>query len=473
LGLDWSRREARARRADDDARRALHESTARWEPDAKRLRELIDTARTLGTDQAPTLLPGCPVALKYGEIAFYWLPSVSLVETSLERDQCTDGYSGCSLQVLRNVEWQFGATRGTVEPGPDAPAVLDVGSVTITNMRVVFQGPKQARVWAFSKLLGTQDDAATPRTAIAVSNHQRVLGVQYTEEEAEEFRFRLHLALAEQRGDRAAIVTALENERAQHDAARPEFVPPGPQGSITSPLRDFNAWPRWARIAVPSVVIVLLGMGMGAVTEGQAKPTFEAQTPLASLLPTTPPIPPATTRTPRLTTTRLAASTTRTTRAPGTTPTTASRTRPTDPPPAGSVVAALSPAPAHGRRHGTQPTDPPLTSPPTTAPPVTDPPTTTPPVTGPPTTTPPSTDPPTTTPPSTDPPTTTPPSTDPPTTEPPSTSPPTTEPPDQQSVEPGDPCSTLGATGHTPDGSTVVCAVVLDGLNVKLRWVLV
>ena len=460
MGLDWSRRDARARRAEEDARRAFQEATARWEPDSKRLRELIETARTLGTDEAPTLgtdeaptlLPGCPVALKRGEIAFYWLPSVSLVETSLEPDQCNDGYSGCSLHVLRNVEWQFGATHDDVEPGPDAPTVLDVGSVTITNQRVVFQGPKHARVWSFSKLLGTQDDAATPRTAIAVSNHQRVLGVQYTEEEAEEFRFRLHLALAEQQGDRAAIVAALENERAQHDAARPVVSVPGPQGSIAAPLRDFNAWPRWAQIAVPSLVIVLLGVAMGAVTEGQARPTFEAPTPLVSLLPTTPPIPPDTATLPRLTTTRVAASaTTHATLPHASTSTTArarARARRTAPPPAGSAVIALSPAPAHGHRHGSTPT---------TRPRVTDPPTTTPP----------STDPPTTTPPSTDPPTTTPPSTDPPT-----TSPPSTDPPVEQSVVPGDPCSPLGATAQTADGSPVICVLELDGLNVEFRWLL-
>jgi hypothetical protein len=219
-------RDSRARRAAATSERTYEEAAARWSADDVRLRGLIDTARTLGTGDGPAPLTGCPVVLKRGEHAFLWLSAVALVETRRERGHYQGGYSGFSFHVMRNVNWRVGATRGHFEPGPEAPTVIDTGSVTITDQRVVFQGSKQAREWPFSKLLGVHDDPATPWTAIAVSNRQKVSGVLYSTAEAEEFRFRLHLAVADQSGNRDAFVAALEQERVQHDAARP--VPPRP-----------------------------------------------------------------------------------------------------------------------------------------------------------------------------------------------------------------------------------------------------
>jgi len=454
--LDWSHREARARRAEAEASRAYHDALARWAPNAQRLRELIDTAQTLGTaDAAP--MPGCPIALKYGEAPFFWLPNVSLVETDLDRDRCNDGYSGCSLHVLRNVEWRARGTRDSTVPVAETPPVVDVGTVTITNHRVVFQGEKHARVWSFSKLLGIHDDATTPWTAIAVSNHQKVFGLLYTEDDAEEFRFRLHLAVAEQQGNRAAVIASLEQERTEHDAVRPEAPVPGsvppPMGS---PVRGFAAWPRWARVTIPIVVVAVLGVMMGAVTGGQASTTFEAQSPLGAFIPKDPPgapiatVPPRTTKrisptgrssTPRRVTLRAT---------PGTTETRLL--------PPGSVAARVLPP---ARHRAPSPSRPPTTSPP---------PTTEPPTTSPPTTEPPSTSPPTTSPPTTSPPTTEPPTTSPPTTEPPTTSPPTTEPPEGGDV-PGAPCSPVGAVGQTSDGAPMLC--VVDILGGGSYWLLI
>jgi hypothetical protein len=307
-----------------------------------------------------------------------------------------------------------------------------------------------------------------------VAKQQKVLGVQYTEDEAEEFRFRLHLALAERQGNRAAVVAALEHERVEHDAARPVLSVPGYQQPTSPPLRGYDAWPRWARVTVPIFTVVVLGVMMGVVTGGEAHSTFEAESPLSSLLPTRPPGPPTTTAPRRITTTKLAASRPRTTQPPASPPATAGRVRVRVRRPDGSVVIALSPPPPKGRGHSFRTkrppptTAPPSTSPPTTAPPVTDPPTTAPPVTDPPTTAPPVTDPPTTAPPVTDPPTTAPPVTDPPT-----TSPPPTDPPGSEAMVPGDLCSPLGATAVTADGAPVLCVLELNGLDIEFRWSLV
>ena len=64
MRVTWSLRDARARRDEESVQRAFDDASARWEHTAGRLGELIDTAHTLGIDDAPLLPPGCPVALK-------------------------------------------------------------------------------------------------------------------------------------------------------------------------------------------------------------------------------------------------------------------------------------------------------------------------------------------------------------------------------------------------------------------------
>lgn len=335
VGIVESWREARARKAAAAAERSFQAATASWTADDQRLRELITAAQELGTDDAPPLPPGCPVVLKRGERAYYWLDSVSLVETRRGVGTYQGGYSGFSFHVMRNVNWRVGGTRGHFEPGPESPTVIDAGSVTITNQRVVFQGSKQAREWAFSKLLGVHDDPATPWTAIAVSNRQKVSGVLYTPAEAEEFRFRLHLALADQGGNRAAFVAALDAERAQHDAARPVAIKPGEGPAGTSAFTAVAGGPRWARIGVPVVAVLVLLGAISAATGGNTKKTA-APTTLATSAPTTVTPHASVTTTPPSTIAQVVATAPPTTHAPVTaapTPRTSTPTQAPAPPP--------------------------------------------------------------------------------------------------------------------------------------------
>jgi hypothetical protein len=54
--------------------------------------------------------------------------------------------------------------------GKEAPTPVDTGVATITNQRIVFQGPLQTREWDYAKLLGYQHFDSPPWTAIQVSN---------------------------------------------------------------------------------------------------------------------------------------------------------------------------------------------------------------------------------------------------------------------------------------------------------------
>jgi hypothetical protein len=110
--------------------------------------------------------------------------------------------------------------------GDEVPAPIDTGTVTITNQRVVFQGAKQAREWAFTKLLGYQHDPALPWTAIQVSNRTKVSGVLYDREHADEFHFRLALALANYHDEVAGFAQQLRGEAEAHNEKRPAPPPP-------------------------------------------------------------------------------------------------------------------------------------------------------------------------------------------------------------------------------------------------------
>jgi hypothetical protein len=93
--------------------------------------------------------------------------------------------------------------------------------VTITDRRVVFQGPKQTREWDFSKLVGYEHFDHPAWTAIQVSNRQKTSGVLYGDEHAELAQFRIELALKHYQGGVDAFVTELTNEIAQHQTTRP------------------------------------------------------------------------------------------------------------------------------------------------------------------------------------------------------------------------------------------------------------
>jgi hypothetical protein len=99
--------------------------------------------------------------------------------------------------------------------------------MTITNQRVVFQGAKQAREWSYSKLIGMQHDPQQPWTAIQVSNRQKVSGFLYDNDNAPEIRFRLALGVALFNDASDELAASLEQELAEHDAAKPpEIAPP-------------------------------------------------------------------------------------------------------------------------------------------------------------------------------------------------------------------------------------------------------
>ena len=196
-----------------------------WQVEHQRLQELVDVARNfqgigLGED------PRIPLELHGGERVYYVAAGAALIEPRRLPSHWEGGYSGFSFRIARGVRWQVGGTRGHTVPGAEVPTPIDTGTATITDQRVVFQGAKQAREWAYAKLLGYQHDPSEPWTAIQVSNRQKVSGVLYDRAHADEFQFRLALALAHFHHDMDGFVRHLEAQVAEQAKAEP--LPPPP-----------------------------------------------------------------------------------------------------------------------------------------------------------------------------------------------------------------------------------------------------
>lgn len=119
------------------------------------------------------------------------------------------------------------------QQGVSQLALVENGRVTITSLRVVFNGSKN-REWSYDKLEQLQHVGDT-QTIIKVSNRQKPSGVQYAD--AERTRLFIDLAMADLYGGRAATVAAVERRLAAHTSDRPHPPQhPGPPPSL--PLHD-------------------------------------------------------------------------------------------------------------------------------------------------------------------------------------------------------------------------------------------
>lgn len=226
MGFLESRRQRAEERRREQAAEEAQRAYADWYADHQELKDLRDHATEFtGVTNAES--PELPVVLKKGERAFFVGQGAALIEPRRGRGQYVGGYAGFSFRVMKGVRFHTGSSRGTYIPGEETPTPIDEGTVTITNQRVVFQGTKQAREWAFAKVLGVQHDPALPWTSLHVSNRQKVSGILYDEANMALVRFRLSLAIAHFQGDLAGFVTQLDRELAEHRSLQPPY--PGTQ----------------------------------------------------------------------------------------------------------------------------------------------------------------------------------------------------------------------------------------------------
>jgi len=154
-------------------------------------------------------------------VAFLDYDGAALVEPRRAPGHYTGGYSGFSFRVAKGVRYHVGGTRGTWAPGPESTTPIDRGTLTITDRRLVFRGLKQAREWAFTKMLGYHHDEHEPVTFVQVSNRQKVSGFAYDVAHVPLVRFSFALALAHYHGAVADLRRQVEEELREHEAEKP------------------------------------------------------------------------------------------------------------------------------------------------------------------------------------------------------------------------------------------------------------
>jgi hypothetical protein len=165
------------------------------------------------------------IVLKAGERLFFKVTHAGLIEERRGAGHYQGGSTGISVPMGsiggRPVRYRVGANRGHYVQGAPTLTTIDVGTVYITNQRVVFAGAKQTRECAFAKLIGFQHNDGAGSTTFSVSNRQKPTTVHYGPGLSGDFDFRLDLALAHYRGTVATLVSQLIEEIAGIDAHRP------------------------------------------------------------------------------------------------------------------------------------------------------------------------------------------------------------------------------------------------------------
>jgi len=169
------------------------------------------------------------IMLAQGEALFCKVTNVALVEDRVKGGSWQGRSSGVSVPIGslggRSVRYRVGASRGHYVAGTPTPTAIDIGTVFVTNQRVIFQGAKQTRECQFKKLIGVQHDDAEGSTTLSVSNRQKPTTVIYGSNVASWFDFRLELALAHFRGTVDDVIAEAQRDLDQIDTQRP--VSPG------------------------------------------------------------------------------------------------------------------------------------------------------------------------------------------------------------------------------------------------------
>ena len=171
--------------------------------------------------------PDTPLMLMPGERAIYRIDGAGLFEARRGPGQWQGRSSGVSVPVGLGVRFRVGQSRGHYVQGAETPTIIDTGTVTFTDHRVVFLGAKWTREWSFDKLLGIQHFAGRPWTAIQVSNRQKTSGFTYQRVNPEFVHAWLDLAVNLHNGQQTELLQQLTQQL--QSIAPP---PPSPIASV-------------------------------------------------------------------------------------------------------------------------------------------------------------------------------------------------------------------------------------------------
>jgi len=204
---------------------------AEWQAHHDSAAEALELAETYTGEPSDDLL------LKPGESLFAQVVGASLIEERRGGGSWQGRSSGVSIPIGsiggRSVRYRVGQTKGHYVQAPPTATAIDVGTVFITNQRVIFQGSRQTRECRFDKLVSAQH-TTDGSTIFSVSNRQKPTVIHYGTEHADWFDSRLALALAHYRNDVPGLVARLKQELTEVDRAKPSDAALGPGGNDAS-----------------------------------------------------------------------------------------------------------------------------------------------------------------------------------------------------------------------------------------------
>lgn len=209
------------------------QALADWQAARDSQADLLNTAKTSTGSGADSIM------LKSGEAVFAKVTNTSLIEERKGAGHYQGHSQGVSIPIAkvggRSVRYRVGVNKGHYVSGTPTPTAIDTGTTYVTNQRVIFQGGKQTRECAFTKLVGFEHDDVAGSTTFSVSNRQKPTTIYYGGSIAGWFDFRLDLALAHFRGTVDEFISELQaglDEIDRHRPPKPAQVAPTPPAAI-------------------------------------------------------------------------------------------------------------------------------------------------------------------------------------------------------------------------------------------------
>jgi hypothetical protein len=188
-----------------------------WSSHLAELQQLFAIASGNSSAGVTTLM------LKPGEIGIAQVTQVALVEDRKGAGQWKGSSQAVSFPIAkiggRSVRYRVGATRGHYVQGAAIPTKVDIGTMTITSQRIVYQGSKKTSECLFTKLLGIQHEP--DRITISVSNQQKPTTLFYGTAIDDWVANRLSLALSLFHGEGDDAKLQLQSQINELQATKP------------------------------------------------------------------------------------------------------------------------------------------------------------------------------------------------------------------------------------------------------------
>ena len=182
--------------------------------EAERAAQIAELQALLSLAQGESSPMVDALLMKKGEIGVAQIGNAGLIEEVKGAGHWSGSSQGVSLPIGkiagRSVRYRVGATRGHYVQGVPVATAVDVGTLSITNQRIVYQGSKKSVECLFSKLLGIQH--APGGITLSVSNRQKTTTIQFGAAIDDWVNNRLGIALALFNDDVEETVHQLEEQ---------------------------------------------------------------------------------------------------------------------------------------------------------------------------------------------------------------------------------------------------------------------